>query len=324
MKRSWVYPVLFTSVAVLAALSMMAGRVWTPITAWFDHGDPRWPILFELRAPRTVLALLVGGALGMSGAAMQGYTRNALADPGVIGVSAMAALGAVLALYFGLSALSPWIVPMAAIAFAVFGVLLLLALVGVTASPITFVLAGVIVQTIAGAAVSLAMSLAPNPWATQEIINWLMGSLADRSFEEVRLAAPFIAAGAAIILSLGKALDALSLGETSASSLGIDLPRTQLLLAVGVSLATGACVAVTGIISFVGLIVPHILRPFVGATPSRLLLPSAIGGAVLVLAADILVRLTPAANEIKLGVALSALGGPFFLAMLVSMRRRLA
>lgn len=324
MKRAWVLPVLLVSVAVLAALSMMAGRVWTPINAWFDQSDPRWPILFELRAPRTLLALLVGGALGMSGAAMQGYTRNALADPGVIGVSAMAALGAVLAIYFGFSTLSPWVVPLTAIAFAVLGVLLLLALVGVTASPITFVLAGVIVQTVAGAAVSLAMSLAPNPWATQEIINWLMGSLADRSFEEVRLAAPFIAVGAAIILSLGRALDALSLGEASASSLGVDLPRTQVMLAIGVSLATGACVAVTGIISFVGLIVPHILRPFVGATPSRLLIPSAIGGAVLVLAADILVRLTPAATEIKLGVALSALGGPFFLAMLVSMRRRMA
>ena len=213
---------------------------------------------------------------------------------------------------------------MAAIAFAVLGVLLLLALVGVTASPITFVLAGVIVQTVAGAAVSLAMSVSPNPWATQEIINWLMGSLADRSFEEVRLAAPFVVIGAFLMLGLGRALDALSLGEASAESLGVDLPRTQLQLAIGVSLATGACVAVTGIISFVGLIVPHILRPFVGATPSRLLVPSAIGGAVLVLAADILVRLTPAATEIKLGVALSALGGPFFLAMLVSMRRRMA
>lgn len=324
MKRAWIYPVLLVSVAVLAALSMMAGRVWTPLSAWFDQSDPRWPILFELRAPRTALALLVGGALGMAGAAMQGYTRNALADPGVIGVSAMAALGAVLAIYFGVSALSPWVVPMAAIAFAVLGVLLLLALVGVTASPITFVLAGVIVQTVAGAAVSLAMSVSPNPWATQEIINWLMGSLADRSFEEVRLAAPFVVIGAFLMLGLGRALDALSLGEASAESLGVDLPRTQLQLAIGVSLATGACVAVTGIISFVGLIVPHILRPFVGATPSRLLVPSAIGGAVLVLAADILVRLTPAATEIKLGVALSALGGPFFLAMLVSMRRRMA
>jgi iron complex transport system permease protein len=236
----------------------------------------------------------------------------------------MAALGAVLTLYFGLTAATPWLLPAAAIAGAVLGVLLLVALAGVTASVITFVLAGVIVQTIAGAAVALALSLAPNPWATQEILDWLMGSLADRSMEEVRLAAPFIVAGMAIIFTLQRAFDALSLGEATAASLGVDLRRTQLLLAAGVGLATGASVAVTGVIGFVGLIVPHLLRPFVGAEPGRLLLPSALGGAALVLAADILVRLTPSAAEVKLGVALSALGGPFFLALLIGLRRRAA
>lgn len=321
-RLTWRLPALAALVATLALASLMAGRVWTPWSAWWDASDPRWAIVFELRLPRTLLAVMVGAALGLSGAAMQGYTRNPLADPGVLGVSSMAALGAVLTLYFGLTAATPWLLPAAAIAGAVLGVLLLVALAGVTASVITFVLAGVIVQTIAGAAVALALSLAPNPWATQEILDWLMGSLADRSMEEVRLAAPFIVAGMAILFTLQRAFDALSLGEATAASLGVDLRRTQLLLAAGVGLATGASVAVTGVIGFVGLIVPHLLRPFIGAEPGRLLLPSALGGAALVLAADILVRLTPSAAEVKLGVALSALGGPFFLALLIGLRRR--
>lgn len=324
MSKTWTIPALLGLVAFLTLISLAAGKVWAPLSAWVDHTDPRWSIIFELRAPRTLLAVLVGGGLAMAGAAMQGYTRNPLADPGVLGVSSMAALGAVLTLYFGAAGGANWILPAAAILGAMAGVMLLIALAGVTSSVITFVLAGVIVQTVAAAAVALALSLAPNPWATQEILDWLMGSLADRSMQDVVLAAPFIALGAAILLSLRRDLDALSLGEASAESLGVDLKRTQLLLALGVALAAGASVAVTGVIGFVGLIVPHLLRPLVGATPSRLLIPSAIGGAVLVLAADILVRLTPSVAEVKLGVALSALGGPFFLAMLISLRRRLA
>ncbi len=324
MTRPWHLPALAGLVIALAMASLMAGRVWAPWSAWWDTGDPRWAIIFELRLPRTLLAILVGAALGLSGAAMQGYTRNPLADPGVLGVSSMAALGAVLTLYFGFAATTPWLLPVAAVAGAIIGVLLLLAISGAAASLITFVLAGVILQSIAGAAVALALSLAPNPWATQEILDWLMGALTDRSMQEVTLAAPLIVLGAGLIFHLRRALDALSLGEASAASLGVDITRTQRLLALGVGLATGASVAVTGVIGFVGLIVPHLLRPFTGGEPGRLLLPSAIGGAALVLAADILVRLTPSAAEVKLGVALSALGGPFFLAMLFGLRRRVA
>lgn len=313
---------LIALVAVLFVVSLMAGKVWAPFDAWFSGDDPRGAIILQLRLPRTILAMLVGAALGLSGAALQGYTRNPLADPGVLGISVMAAFGAVLTLYFGLSNTAPWLLPVASIIGAVVGVFLLLSLSGLTASVITFVLAGVILQSIGGSAVALALSLSPNPWATQEIIDWLMGSLTDRSIDDVRLAAPFIALGAALILSTRRALDALSLGEASATSLGIDLSRTQLLLASGVGLATGASVAVTGVIGFVGLIVPHLLRPLTGGEPGKLLIPSAIGGAALVLAADVLVRLTPSAAEVKLGIALSALGGPFFLAMLLDMRRR--
>lgn len=309
---------------LLSMVSMAAGRVWAPFSAWTDHSDPRWAIIFELRLPRTILAIGVGAALGMSGAAMQGYTRNPLADPGALGVSSMAALGAVLTLYLGAGAAEPWVIAGAAMIGALIAVMLLLALSGQASSIVTFILAGVILQTMAGAGVALALSLAPNPWAVNEIINWLMGSLADRSLGEVQMALPLIAAGCVMLMFIGRGLDALTLGETGARSLGVNMTATRWLLAIGVALTAGASVAVTGVIGFVGLIVPHLLRPLVGARPGGLLIPSAIGGAVLVLAADIAVRLTPAAGEVKLGVAMAVLGGPFFFALLLSLRRRIA
>ncbi len=322
MKRGVVIAMLAALFVALSILSLMAGKVFVPFHAWIDASDPRWAIIVELRAPRTALAILIGAALGMSGAALQGYTRNPLADPGVLGVSSMAALGAVLTLYFGFAVASVWVLPIAAVLGAVIGVFLLLALAGLTASVVTFVLAGVILQTVAGSAVALALSLAPNPWATQEILNWLMGSLTDRSVDELTLATPFILVGCVMLLFTRRALDALSLGEAAATSLGVNLQRTQFVLALGVGLATGAGVAVAGVIGFVGLVVPHLVRAAIGGAPGSLLIPSALGGAALVLAADIAMRVMPLAAEMKLGVALSALGGPFFLAMLIAMRRR--
>lgn len=316
---------LAAALAVLFILSLCAGRVWTPWSAWVSGGaDPRWAIVFGLRLPRTILALLVGGALGLSGAALQGYTRNPLADPGVLGVSSSAALGAVLTLYLGAASEASWVLPAAAMLGAAVGVAALLALSGVTSSVVTFILAGFIIQTVCTAGISLALNLAPSPWAVDEIVSWLMGSLADRSVEEVRIAAPGVIVGSLVLLTIGRALDALTLGEQGARSLGVSLTRTRLLLAIGVALAVGSSVAVTGVIGFVGLIVPHLLRPWLGSRPGDLLFPSLLGGAVLTLAGDILVRLTPAAEEVKLSVAMAALGAPFFLWMLVAMRRRLA
>jgi iron complex transport system permease protein len=315
---------LLALVAVLALVSMAAGKVWIPAAVWLDRSDPRWPIIFDLRLPRTLLGIAIGAALGMSGAAMQGYTRNPLADPGALGVSSMAALGAVLTLYLGMGAQQPWVIASAAMFGALVAVLLLLALSGSASSVVTFVLAGVILQTMAGAGVALALSLAPNPWAVNEIVNWLMGSLADRSSSDLAMATPFIVAGCGMLLLTGRALDALTLGETGARSLGVNMRTTRWLLAVGVALAAGASVAVTGVVGFVGLIVPHLLRPLVGARPGALLIPSAIGGAALVQAADIAVRLSPSAGEVKLGVAMAVLGGPFFFALLLSLRRRIA
>lgn len=314
---------LLVLLALMALASLSAGRVWIPFGVWMNPGDPLWSIVFELRLPRTLLALLVGAALGVSGAALQGYTRNPLADPGVLGVSSTAALGAVLTLYLGVAGSAPWMMPGAAMIGAGLGVALLLALAGASSSVVTFLLAGVIVQTVAGAGVALALNLAPNPWAVNEIVNWLLGSLADRSIDDLKIAAPGIILGCGLLLTTGRALDALTLGETGAKSLGVDLGRTRLTVAGGVALAIGSAVAVTGVIGFVGLVVPHLLRPILGSRPGALLLPSALGGAALTLAADMLVRVTPAATEVKLGVAMAALGGPFFLAMLISMRRRM-
>lgn len=311
-------------VAILAAmlLSLMAGKVWIPLEAWIA-GDPRWPIIAELRLPRTVLAALVGAGLGLSGAAMQGYLRNPLADPGLFGVSSGAALGAVISLYFGYAA-APWLLPAFALAGAAITMALLTLLVGRSGSIIVFTLAGVILSSVAGSMTALAISLAPTPFATAQIVTWLMGALTDRSWDDVRLALPLLALGCLLLAFTGRTLDALTLGESAARSMGVDPRRLQLLIVIGVALCVGASVATAGIIGFVGLIVPHLVRPFVGNRPSAVLLPSALAGALLLLLADSLVRAIPTVSELRLGIAMSMLGGPFFLVLLLRMRRRFA
>ncbi|WP_420822418.1 FecCD family ABC transporter permease [Sphingosinithalassobacter portus] len=298
----------------------MAGKVWVPLGAWWLQGDPRWLIVTELRLPRALLGIGVGAALGLSGAVLQGYLRNPLADPAVVGISSSAALGAVVAILL-LSATSPLVIFTCAMAAACGAMLVLAALAWRTRSAVAFILAGTVLASLAGAVTAFLISIAPNPWATAEIIDWIMGSLTDRSFDEATLALPFIAVGCALLLCTGRTLDALTLGEDAARTLGLRLERTQLLVVLGTGLSVGASVAVTGVVGFVGLIVPHLLRPLVGARPSALLVPSALGGAALVLAADSLVRLAPGASEIRLGVAMALIGTPFFFAMLLRMRR---
>jgi iron complex transport system permease protein len=327
LSRSALVAGLLVLIVALGILSLMAGKVWVPWSAWsLDNHDPRWLIIFELRMPRTILAVIVGIGLGISGAALQGYTRNALADPAVLGISSMASLGAVLTLYLGYYGVAQgfWVLPCGAMLGAVLGVVVLLVLAGASSSMLTFILAGVILNMVAGAGVALALSLAPNAWAVSEIINWLMGSLADRSVDDVRFALPLIAAGCLLLLTTARALDALTLGEIGARSLGVRMDLTRLILALGVALAVGAGVAVTGVIGFVGLVTPHLMRPLVGARPGALLVPSGLTGAVVVLAGDMAVRLLPSVAEVRLGVAMAALGGPFFLALLFAERRRLA
>jgi len=279
-------------------------------------------ILIELRLPRLLLGLLVGGTLGLAGATLQGLFRNPLAEPGIIGVSGCAALGAVIAFYSGLSAAVPLGLPLGGVVGALIAIALLLALAARDARISTLLLAGVALSALASALTALALNLSPNPYATVEVVFWLLGSLSDRSLEHVWLVLPFMVVGAALMLSSARGLEALTLGEDTARSLGISIVRLRSLAVVGAALAVGAGVAVTGAIGFVGLIVPHLLRPLVGYRPAPLLLVSIPGGACLTLAADIAVRLVGGDVELRLGVATALIGAPFFLYLVLNMARR--
>lgn len=321
--RRWTIPVLLVLVGVLALLSIVVGRVTLTWDVWTAQDAVSRTILIELRLPRALLGVLVGAALGLGGAAMQGYLRNPLAEPATLGVSAMAALGAILSIFFNIAGLHPWVLPICGVLGGLAGMVALFVFAGGGASVLTLVLSGIILSALAVAGISLALSLSPSPWAAGEIVRWMLGSLTDRSFDELAIAAPLIAVGAIAVLGCRRALDALTLGETGARSLGIDLNRAQWQLALGIGLMVGASTAVTGMIGFVGLIVPHLLRPLVGSRPGALLIPSAIGGAALVLAGDIVVRLLPGGSELQLAVIMSLIGAPFFFVLLHSMRRKL-
>ena len=279
-------------------------------------------VMREIRLPRALLAALVGAALGLSGAAMQGYLRNPLAEPGLIGVSGSAALGAVIALQYGLASAFALALPLMALTFALGAVALILVLAGPQGSSLTLILAGIAISALAGALTSLALNLSPNPYATFEIVFWMMGSVADRSLSHVALALPLIALGGALLLTLGRALDALTLGEDAAQALGVSLRGLRLRLLFGTAAAVGAATAVAGAVGFVGLVVPHLLRPLCGNRPSRLLPASALGGAAILLAADIAVRLVLPERDLKLGVVMAILGAPLFLHLIYATRRR--
>ena len=308
-----------TAVAAFG-LALVAGKVWVPFEAW-TSGDPRWPIILELRLPRALLGLLVGAGLGLSGAVLQGLLRNPLADPAVIGVSSAAALGAVAVIIFGAS-LGPWGAFGGAMVAAGGSMALLAALTWRTQDVVSFVLAGTVLATLTGSLTAFLISLAPNPYAVAAAIDWLMGALTDRSWDDLTRAAPFILVGMGCLFATALALDALTLGEDGARSLGVSVRRTQALAILGVGLTVGASVAVTGVVGFVGLVVPHLLRPLFGARPAALLLPSALGGAGLLLVADSLCRLAPGAGEIRLGVAMALIGAPFFLWLLAKREGR--
>ncbi|GAB5467171.1 MAG: iron ABC transporter permease [Rhodospirillales bacterium] len=281
-------------------------------------------IMQELRLPRTALAILIGGGLGLTGAALQGFLRNPLAEPAIFGISGAAALGAVLAFYTGFSQLFALALPLSGLAGAALASILLLVLAGRQASTLGLVLSGVAISALAAALTSLALNLMPSPFAVYEIVFWMLGSITDRSLEHVLLAAPFILVGGLFLLLLGPTLNALTLGEDSATSMGARLSLARLLLVAGAALVVGAATAVSGAIGFVGLVVPHLLRPLVGHLPGRLLPVSALGGAVLLLFADLTVRLLPTEQEVKLGVVTALIGTPFFLRLVLQIRRQAA
>jgi iron complex transport system permease protein len=326
MNRLVLLSALTFLVLAAAIASLLLGSVPISVPRLFavvmGEGDAvARTILVDLRLPRTLIGLGVGAMLGLGGAVLQGYLRNPLADPSVLGASSSAALGAVLALYYGLAELHALVLPGLAVIGAILSLAMLFLLAGRSESPLTLILAGIAVSTLAVAGINLALNLSPNPFAAMEIMTWLMGSIENRSIAHVWIALPCIAVGGALLLVNGRALDALTLGEEGAQTLGVDLRLLRLRLLLGIAIGVGGAVAVSGAIGFVGLIVPHLVRPLTDRSPSAVLLPSMLGGAALLTFADIGVRLIATSNELKLGVVTAFLGVPVFLAYLLRERR---
>jgi iron complex transport system permease protein len=327
-RRAGVTAALVVLVVLLALISLGIGPVrlspLTVIEALFGGGsDVQQVIVQEIRLPRTILAVAIGAILGLSGAALQGLLRNPLASPDLFGAPQSAAFGAVLVIALGLADVRSYALPVAAIAAAFVSVFALLAIAGRNAGLLILILAGLAISSLAGAATALVMNLSRNPFVVLEIAFWLLGSLEDRSFRHVMLALPFIVAGAIILMSQRNAFRALSLGEETAQSLGVDVGRLRLSVILGVALGVGGAVAVSGSIGFIGLVAPHLMRPLIGHDPARLLVPSALTGSALLLAADIAVRIIPSTSDIKVGVLTSIIGVPFFLYLIMRERRAL-
>ena len=319
---------LISMVILLFFCSLLTGHtqasVITSLKALISGEGPLGTVMQEIRLPRAILAVLIGGSLGLCGAAMQGYLRNPLAEPGLIGISGSAALGAVLSLQTGFAAAFWLALPLSALVMSFLAVLLIMLLAGKQGRSLTLILAGIAISALAGAMLSLVLNLSPNPYATAEIVFWMMGSLGDRSFNHVWLALPFCVVGSVMLLSIGPALNALTLGEDTAQTMGISLVNTRYILVIGVAAMIGATTAVAGAVGFVGLVVPHILRRWVKSQPSRLMWASMLGGAALVLAADILVRVVLPDRDLKLGVVMAILGAPLFLHLIYKTRAELS
>ncbi|MDR3527686.1 MAG: iron ABC transporter permease [Rhizomicrobium sp.] len=316
---------LLLAALVFGAWSFLLGPAHIPASALlrglFDGQGTAGIVAQEIRFPRAALALVVGAALAGSGAALQGLFANPLAEPGVTGVTSCAGLGAVLALYFGLVAIHPLTLPLFAIFGALVSAAILYALSRSGAGAIALVLAGVAIASFATALTALALSLSANPYAMSEMVLWMMGSLKDRTMSDLSYALPFTAVGLALLFSTGRGLDALTLGEEAAESLGVNVASVRGRVVLGVALATGAATAAAGAVSFVGLVVPHLLRPYFGHQPSRLILPSALGGAALVAGADVGLRLIAPDGQLLLGVVTALFGAPFFLWLILKVRR---
>jgi iron complex transport system permease protein len=316
---------LFALVLLLMLLSLMAGQAGlTPRAALgglFSGEGPAGIIVRDIRLPRTLLAALVGATLGVSGAALQGLLRNPLAEPALFGAPQAAAAAASFVIAFGYVPAISLAVPLAGIAGAIVSVGGLVLIAGPRASLTVILLAGLALASFAGAATALILNLAPNPFAALEVVFWLLGSLEDRSIDHLLIAAPFMLASWIMLTLTARSFRALTLGEDAAASLGVDLVRTRALVIAGVAFGVGAAVAVTGSIGFVGLVAPHLVRRHVGFDPARVMVPAALAGAALLLAADIAVRLVPAAIELKVGVVTALIGVPVFLVMIFGERR---
>jgi iron complex transport system permease protein len=312
--------------AGLFLLSLFVGSNPVPVIQAVVDSINRDPsiislILTEVRLPRALIALITGATLGVCGAAMQGLLRNPLASPGLIGSASGAALGTVIVLYSGWSAVFWLALPFGGMLGSLLATLMVYLLAGRDSGSTTLILAGVAINTLSLSLISLLLNLAPSPYAVKEMVLWMLGSIAHGSMNDFWVMLPGTLLGWFLLTGTGRALDALTLGEDTATTMGIHLPRLRWRIFLATAIAVGSAVSVTGAIGFVGLVVPHLLRPLVGFQPGRLLTASAIGGAILLLAADIAVRLFPAGTEIKVGVLTSLVGAPFFLHLILKSRR---
>lgn len=303
---------------LLGSVSLPASRLLAALGGGGEPGDA--VVVWAVRLPRALAAFVVGAALGASGAALQGLLRNPLAEPGVLGVSASAALFATVTLYWGLADAFPSALPLAAVAGALAATMLVAGVALATRSVVTLILVGVGLSSFAGALMALLMNLAPNPFSLSDMVNWMMGSVANRSFADLALAGPFVGAGLLLLFATRRGLSALTLGEEAAAGIGLDLNRQRLAVVLGAGLATGGAVAVAGAIGFVGIVAPHLVRPLVGHDPARSLLPSALLAGLFLVLADIGVRILPTDSELKLGVVAALVGAPVFVA--IAARRR--
>lgn len=319
--------VLVTVVILVAWISLGYGSapvsVMDGLSDWLQNISSQEALIIgEIRLPRTLLALCVGAALGLSGAALQGLLRNPLADPSLVGASQGAALGAATVFYFGLFAgLGTLATAVAGLIGAAIALLLMLGLAG-AGRPSLVILAGLAISTIAGAALAVVLNFAPNPYAMQELVFWLLGSVSNRGMDSLYILLPALIIGSALIWQQRRLLAGLSLGDQVAESMGLSVARGSRLIVLGAAFLVGSSVSVAGNIGFVGLMVPHIVRPWVGHRPDKLLIPSMLMGAILVCVADIVVRLLPPGQELKLGVLTSLVGAPLFIWLVWKERRQ--
>ena len=312
---------------LLGMVSLSIGPIaltpYEALSALFGVGDEvNVLVVQQIRLPRTLLALLIGATLALAGAALQGLMRNPLAAPDILGAPGFAAVFAVAVIAMGVSGVLSFVLPIAAVVGALISVGFLILLAGPGAAISTLILAGLALSSLAGALIALILNLAPNPYAALEIAFWLLGSLEDRSFRHVLMAVPLMVVSWSLLLVGRHGLTALTLGVDVARSSGVDVRRLQLMTLFGVACGVGASVAVAGIIGFIGLVTPHLLRPFVGNDPARLHVPSMLAGALILVGADCLVRIIPATGEVHIGVVTALIGVPFFVWLVVVQRSR--
>lgn len=324
----YVYKNILLSLAliIVALLSLVIGRtdieITTVIQALFGMAEePINIIVSELRLPRVLLGIFVGAALGISGASLQGVLRNPLADPGVIGVSASAALGAVIAIHLGLQMIWPMFISIFAMIGAFLCALLLLAVSIRESSVLTLILVGIGISSLAMAGVSLVMNLAETPMSVRDMVVWMLGSLENRTMTDLIFALPFILFGWILMINVGQGLNALSVGEDTAKTMGINTSLLKLRVVVGSAISVGAAVAACGTIGFVGLVVPHMVRGLITNEPGSILLPSALMGGLLLTLADLVTRIPTDGAILQLGVVTSLIGAPAFLFIIYKTRK---